>query len=103
MSREQCHVKSMLAFCRAVVSTWLSKKCVKTTLPFCLHPSKVSKLTSQVARLSKERDSALSKMGLWMKTCKQVEQEKQALLDSPGVETHLSFLLLFDFNLKSSD
>ncbi|XP_062303540.1 centromere protein F [Osmerus eperlanus] len=40
----------------------------------------VSELSSCVARLSKERDSALSKMNLWMKSCKQLEKEKEALL-----------------------
>ena len=41
----------------------------------------VSELSSRVARLSKERDSALSKMNLWMKSCKQLEKEKEALLN----------------------
>lgn len=50
-----------------------------------LHPFQVSELTSNTARLSKEKDSALSKMNLWMKTCKQLEQEKQDVLNSSGV------------------
>ena len=50
-----------------------------------LHPFQVSELTSNSARLSKEKDSALSKMSLWMKTCKQLEQEKQDMLNSSGV------------------
>ncbi|XP_077096038.1 uncharacterized protein cenpf [Siphateles boraxobius] len=34
---------------------------------------------SKVVRLSKEKDSAMSKINLWMKSCKQLEHEKQAL------------------------
>ncbi|XDV43416.1 hypothetical protein PO909_011900 [Leuciscus waleckii] len=34
---------------------------------------------SKVVRLSKEKDSAMSKINLWMKSCKQLEREKQAL------------------------
>ncbi|KAK7153193.1 hypothetical protein R3I93_011176 [Phoxinus phoxinus] len=34
---------------------------------------------SKVVRLSKEKDSAVSKINLWMKSCKQLEREKQAL------------------------
>lgn len=49
-----------------------------------LHPIQVSELTSHAARLTKERDSALSKMSLWMKTCKQLEQEKEMMLNSSG-------------------
>lgn len=30
-------------------------------------------------RLSKEKDSAMSKISLWMKSCKQLESEKKAL------------------------
>ncbi|KAI4830073.1 hypothetical protein KUCAC02_001726 [Chaenocephalus aceratus] len=44
----------------------------------------VSQLTSQAARLSKERDSARGKMSLLMKTCKQLEQEKQEMLNGSG-------------------
>lgn len=50
-----------------------------------LHTFQVSELTSNATRLSKEKDSALSKMSLWMKTCKQLEQEKQDVLNSSGV------------------
>lgn len=49
-----------------------------------LRPRQVSELTSGVTRLSKERDSALSKMNLWRKTCKQLEQEKEAMLSNTG-------------------
>lgn len=52
----------------------------------------MSELTSGVARLSKEKDSALSKMSLWMKTCKQLEQEKQTMLNSAGVNYSLQTL-----------
>lgn len=41
-------------------------------------------LTSSATRLAKERDSALSKISLWMKTCKQLEQEKEVMLNSTG-------------------
>lgn len=44
----------------------------------------VAELTSGVTRLTKDRDSALSKMNLWMKTCKQLEQEKEVILSSAG-------------------
>ncbi|XP_011607920.1 centromere protein F isoform X1 [Takifugu rubripes] len=42
----------------------------------------VSDRTNVVTRLSKERDSALSKMSRCMKTCKQLEQEKEVMLNS---------------------
>ncbi|XP_043118826.1 centromere protein F [Puntigrus tetrazona] len=38
-----------------------------------------AELDSKVVRLSKEKDSAMSKINLWMKSCKQLESEKQAL------------------------
>uniref|UniRef100_A0A8C1NYD6 Centromere protein F-like n=1 Tax=Cyprinus carpio TaxID=7962 RepID=A0A8C1NYD6_CYPCA len=38
-----------------------------------------AELDSKVVRLSKEKDSAMSKINLWMKSCKQLENEKQAL------------------------
>lgn len=41
-------------------------------------------MTSCAARLTKERDAALSKISLWMKTCKQMEQEKQEMINSTG-------------------
>lgn len=31
--------------------------------------------------MSKEKDGILSKMNLWMKSCKQLESEKQALVE----------------------
>ena len=34
-----------------------------------------------MAKLSKERDGVLSKMNLWMKSCKQLESEKQNLAE----------------------
>ncbi|MBN3313186.1 CENPF protein, partial [Atractosteus spatula] len=37
-------------------------------------------LNSTIMRLTKEKDSALNKLQLWMKSCKQLEQEKEALL-----------------------
>ncbi|KAA0711285.1 Centromere protein F [Triplophysa tibetana] len=40
-----------------------------------------AELDSKVVRVSKEKDSALSKISLWMKSCKQLESEKQALQD----------------------
>ncbi|KAJ8402852.1 hypothetical protein AAFF_G00361660 [Aldrovandia affinis] len=43
--------------------------------------TKVDELNSKVASLLKEKDTALSKMNLWMKSCKQLEKEKQALLE----------------------
>uniref|UniRef100_A0A3Q0RL32 Centromere protein F n=1 Tax=Amphilophus citrinellus TaxID=61819 RepID=A0A3Q0RL32_AMPCI len=52
-----------------------------------LQPIQVSELTSRAARLTKEKDSALSKMSLWMKTCKQLEQEKEMMLNSSGKKT----------------
>ncbi|XP_072320728.1 uncharacterized protein cenpf [Eucyclogobius newberryi] len=42
----------------------------------------VSELTSRVARIAKEKDSALSKINLFMKTCKQLEEEKQVLMNN---------------------
>lgn len=45
----------------------------------------MSELSTHVARLTKERDSTLGKMRLMLKTCKQLEQEKQAMMaDGPG-------------------
>uniref|UniRef100_A0A671NBQ2 Centromere protein F n=1 Tax=Sinocyclocheilus anshuiensis TaxID=1608454 RepID=A0A671NBQ2_9TELE len=38
-----------------------------------------AELDSKVVRLSKEKDSAMSKINLWMKSCKQLESEKEAL------------------------
>uniref|UniRef100_A0A8C1GGH7 Centromere protein F n=1 Tax=Cyprinus carpio TaxID=7962 RepID=A0A8C1GGH7_CYPCA len=38
-----------------------------------------TELDSKVVRLSKEKDSAMSKISLWMKSCKQLESEKEAL------------------------
>ncbi|XP_076155777.1 uncharacterized protein cenpf isoform X1 [Alosa pseudoharengus] len=38
-------------------------------------------LNSKIAKLSNERDGILSKMNLWMKSCKQLESEKQALVE----------------------
>ncbi|XP_031436037.1 centromere protein F isoform X2 [Clupea harengus] len=38
-------------------------------------------LNSKMAKLSKERDGVLSKMNLWMKSCKQLESEKQNLAE----------------------
>ncbi|XP_063040363.1 centromere protein F isoform X2 [Engraulis encrasicolus] len=37
-------------------------------------------LNKKVVKLSKERDGILSKLNLWMKSCKQLEGEKQALV-----------------------
>ncbi|XP_061881910.1 centromere protein F isoform X2 [Entelurus aequoreus] len=42
----------------------------------------VSELSSRIARLAKQRESANTKLNLWMKTCKQLEQEKQLILSS---------------------
>ncbi|MBN3304345.1 CENPF protein, partial [Amia calva] len=69
---------------------------------------KVPELQSSLAQLTKERDSALSKMQLWMKSCKQVQQEKEALLteskqqeeklarlqasNSPGTDGNVEYL-----------
>lgn len=36
-------------------------------------------MDSKVVRLSKEKDNAMSKISLWMNSCKQLENEKQAL------------------------
>lgn len=36
-------------------------------------------MDSKVVRLSKEKDNATSKISLWMNSCKQLENEKQAL------------------------
>ncbi|XP_030232437.1 centromere protein F isoform X1 [Gadus morhua] len=44
----------------------------------------VSELSGQVGALAKGRDSALSKMNLWMKTCQQLQQEKETLEQSSG-------------------
>lgn len=33
-----------------------------------------------MARLSKERDSALGKVNMWMNSCKQLEKEREALV-----------------------
>ncbi|CAL8403773.1 unnamed protein product [Boreogadus saida] len=44
----------------------------------------VSELSGQVGALAKGRDSALSKMNLWMKTCQQLQQEKETLVQSSG-------------------
>ncbi|KAG9336294.1 hypothetical protein JZ751_002641 [Albula glossodonta] len=41
----------------------------------------VDELHSRVTSLSKEKDAALSKMNLWMTSCKKLEKEKQALLE----------------------
>uniref|UniRef100_A0A672KQ06 Centromere protein F n=1 Tax=Sinocyclocheilus grahami TaxID=75366 RepID=A0A672KQ06_SINGR len=38
-----------------------------------------AELDSKVVRLSKEKDGAMSKINLWMKSCKQLESEKEAL------------------------
>ncbi|XP_059376572.1 centromere protein F-like [Carassius carassius] len=50
---------------------------LQNKLEFC-EKEKVE-LDSKVVRLSKEKDSAMSKINLWMKSCKQLESEKQAL------------------------
>ncbi|CAL9701706.1 unnamed protein product [Knipowitschia caucasica] len=42
--------------------------------------NQVLELTSRAERLSKDKDSALSKINLLMKTCKQLEEEKQVIL-----------------------
>uniref|UniRef100_A0A3B3RI32 Centromere protein F n=1 Tax=Paramormyrops kingsleyae TaxID=1676925 RepID=A0A3B3RI32_9TELE len=42
--------------------------------------TKVDELSQKVTQLSKEKDSAHSKLALWMKSCKQLEKEKQLLL-----------------------
>lgn len=34
-----------------------------------------------MSKMSKEKDGILSKMNLWMKSCKQLESEKQALAE----------------------
>ena len=47
-------------------------------------PPQVSELSGQVGALAKGRDSALSKMNLWMKTCKQLQQEKETLVQNSG-------------------
>jgi len=49
--------------------------------PLCLQ---VSELSSRVDALSKEKDSALGKMSLWMKTCKKLQQEM--LVQNPGIK-----------------
>ncbi|XP_056122271.1 centromere protein F [Rhinichthys klamathensis goyatoka] len=43
------------------------------------HVQQQAELDSKVVRLSKEKDSAMSKINLWMKSCKQLEREKLAL------------------------
>ncbi|XP_052009006.1 centromere protein F-like isoform X2 [Xyrauchen texanus] len=40
-----------------------------------------AELDSKVVRLSKEKDNAMSKINLWMKSCKQLENEKQTLYE----------------------
>lgn len=50
--------------------------------------SQVLELTGRATRLTKERDSALSKMSLWMKTCKQLEQEKEEMINGTGMGTY---------------
>ncbi|KAG1971577.1 centromere protein F [Pimephales promelas] len=43
------------------------------------HLQQQAELDSKVVRLTKEKDSAMSKINLWMNSCKQLEREKQAL------------------------
>uniref|UniRef100_A0A8C9S826 Centromere protein F n=1 Tax=Scleropages formosus TaxID=113540 RepID=A0A8C9S826_SCLFO len=42
---------------------------------------KVDELMMKVAQLSKEKDSVIAKMNLWMKSCKQLEKEKLSLIE----------------------
>ncbi|KAL4623897.1 centromere protein F [Arapaima gigas] len=42
---------------------------------------KVDELMAKVAQLSKEKDSVVGKMNLWMKSCKDLEKEKLSLLE----------------------
>lgn len=65
------------------------------SLPQSLRPLQVSELTSRAARLTKDKNSALSKMSLWMKTCKQLEQEKEMMLNSSGVHPFNRFTFVF--------
>lgn len=52
-------------------------------MKFTLHLSLVlqDELNSKMSKMSKEKDGILSKMNLWMKSCKQLESEKQALAE----------------------
>ena len=61
----------------------------------------MSELKNRATRLSKERDSAVSKMNLWMKTCKQLEQEKQKMLNTSGINMINTFKIWF--TLKAED
>ncbi|KPP71133.1 centromere protein F-like, partial [Scleropages formosus] len=59
-----------------------SLECTKQSLA---HETKdremVDELMMKVAQLSKEKDSVIAKMNLWMKSCKQLEKEKLSLIE----------------------
>ncbi|XP_048830706.1 centromere protein F isoform X2 [Brienomyrus brachyistius] len=52
----------------------------KDTVKLQKQIQQVDELSQKVTQLSKEKDSAHSKLALWMESCKQLEKEKQLLL-----------------------